>query len=383
MGTQSTIAHITGVNSSMPAKWNNCASWSWGYYPSIPDELKLETTLRRAILERVEKSTDCWRQFWQKLSEYSSSDYTMYHAVTVPTATHEKEEAVAWFQTKSAFCHAFTGILSLLALFRLTITSRRPFSRAEIIAGGFGMVSLIVLLLAVDGVGIYDIFLAFPLSYSATISIDEILCHKLPSDSSAKMNFFVLIRGFVFLFLLFAFHCTLGWTIKTFSPAFLRFAQPSAIPADESKFALTPKIFADDTSIVLEFPEEIGQNDNDHVQVTAITSLELPSKTDLHLFLSGNQQKRLHPEKDIWGDIPMEYTLKINGQPATSGPISTLSTPLFFTYKSPLNVVPQTIKIEMQLKCPKNWLTDHKDGRPVFAIEFPFSKATRPMKPTP
>jgi hypothetical protein len=372
MGTQSTFAHVAGIDTALPPKWNNTSTWSWAYYPAISPDDRLETTLRKFCYERLTKAVFQWWQFDFKLTEYSDSSFTMMQAVAREKQTREGEDRISWYQSKFAFCAGFPAFMALFSIYRFLIIPKTPLMKGEIITGVFSLTGLGILLLSVDAVPVYDIFINFSIVCAAVISLNKLTnrTYKVTTCDLAPSLAF-LTKGLATLLVLFTTHCLLA---SIFFPHGTFFRTLERIRANPDGSLLdnfsAPVINSDAASFSISFPQQISIEKQQIVETSAIAEVNPNDSKELRFFISGAQRSRMHPEKDEWQDVPMNYSVYLDGQSISEGTVSDLASPRFFSLPLKPDQLNRSLPIVLRLNAKSGYLNSPTSIRPELSVEF-------------
>ncbi|HBJ35795.1 MAG TPA: hypothetical protein DDZ51_13825 [Planctomycetaceae bacterium] len=375
LGTVSVLAYASGVDSKTSAKWNDIAPWAHRYIPKVDENSRSEVGFRRLIYEKVIRASDFWTQFIRRNTELAGFNYTMYHAVDKEDKVHSEEEKISWYEAKSFYCVCFGFGIAVLFVLRLILSARVPFLPGEVFPLLFSVTGFLLLLTVPESVAVYDIFLVFPLCWSASF-----LFALRPSNgktSSEYVEWSRMIaragRGLLVLTVFFFCHVLIGRMVKSAWPPFVTPVATAMLTKSGEGSFLVPSIIRDEVSSSVSFPSDSEQIERG--QWTGI-HIDLPianaSNSKLYFFLSTDQRRRKQTERDHWDRTPVRYELVLSGEVISSGLLEDLQEPQFISVDLGRRQEVQHDRLDLRLISERAWKLEPEQPAPVIAIEYAF-----------
>jgi hypothetical protein len=132
----------------------------------------------------------------------------------------------------------------------------------------------------------------------------------------------------------------------------------------------------------IRFPDQLrALRAGDEVSRVFVLSSPVPSTAHrLAFFVSGDQRARAIPllmtDFVLWKDLPIEYSVTVNGKVVSDGPIEQLSRPFFLEIPSSIFTSAGTstsddVFVELKLRCIKD-ISILPAIRAALAFEYPF-----------
>jgi hypothetical protein len=375
LGSSSTVAYISGVDSDTAAKWDDIGPWVYKYFPAIPDDMVGQVALRRIIHEKFSRWNVFWGHLIRKNSEFADYTYTMYHAIHDKDQVNCWEDRIAWFEARKVYCFLYGFLLGGCLLLRLALAPIYKLTSGEWLLLVFSCSGVVIELLLTEAVGVYDIFLAFPLCFSAG-KLVELFIHPVRRFSGTDCwtsSSCGAIYGFFALACLLLVHAAAGEAIHQLLPCFAPVHGLKQIDSDRSG-RINALLSKDSVSLSAALAECRSPEDG-HLSWTGLAAtIDCPRDVSFTggFLLTGNQRRSKQPFDDNWHNVPVTYELRVNSKPIASGPLIDLVTPRFINADESWRSDSGKLHIELRLLSSSDWKMPPSGLLPSVAVEFPF-----------
>lgn len=382
----SIVGYVTSVESESDAKWNEMHPWRWQYYPAVPDKEKCELGIRKVIYEKLASPAAFWRHLVRKDREISGSDFGMVQALGGSDGDYfPKWSRIHNLYLNRFLCGAATLVLIGFSLMRLLLLPALPVAAGEIMPLLFCSAGMAILLGLSEAVAPYDMFLAFPLAWSAGLTIAHL---SKPSGSQAvdrifpeKENpeeriFSVFLkrtgRGFGVIGVIAAVHFLTGNLARNMGAGFRSLHVKSLSESGTAGSRREAKVIVDPVTASVTFPERgdgiipAGTSVAAHFELNGTQAMS----SAIRFFVSGDQRRMRQTEPLRWEAIPASFKVLVDGVAIYSGALRELEKPKFFVVPVQNTAGISNHCITIELDSSGDWNQSNYPYPPALAIEY-------------
>ncbi|MEI7699519.1 MAG: hypothetical protein WCK86_06980 [Planctomycetia bacterium] len=198
-------------------------------------------------------------------------------------------------------------------------------------------------------------------------------------DSKIRLHLRYLLRGATGLVLIVTLLILAGRWAERLELGFLRIMPGVSLAENTNRDAV---VMVSRSRAAIRFPDQLKAfRAGDEVSRIFVLSSPVPSTAHrLGFFVSGDQRARAIPllvtDFVFWRDLPIEYSVTVNGKVVSDGPIEQLSRPFFLDiparfFISPDSLPSNAVKIGLKLRCIRDF-TLPPQIPPALAFEYPF-----------
>ena len=373
----STMAALTAVDSMADGYPTNAVTWRFLYFDQIPTTNRIGFSFRKLIYEKFGVGLQFWQHVYGKDEVFAQNNWVMQWCFagfgTIPGDSGSASWDIPNRSRKEFVCSAIYVCLCGLSLLRLWRLDWFPMASYELFPICVFLAGGLILLLLTDALAPYDIFLSIPLSWNAGI-----VCSGVNPRDAGVVNSALWRRfrwGIIGLSVLVSVQLGLGRIVNHLGFTFYDLTEMAPCMNSDSEVKPNRSALVTPVCMSLSYddsPEKMVYA-GDRFSMALCIPLNAIRGNELRFFLSGNQRAMKVPvgTELHWEQIPVSYTLTMDGIVLAAGPIADLETPRFiesFVDKSVRR--DEAVHLTLHLDASEEFATDSAKYVPSIALEY-------------
>jgi hypothetical protein len=330
IGSTSVMAYITSVQSQGRPSSDEMQPWRFLYYPSVPEESRMNLCISKLVHEKLVRLDDYRRQILENVKQLGFSGGLIGFTFGGSEEQFQPNQPIPWMSflfSTSAWIETLVGLCFLV---RILFSWRIKIFSGEIFPILFCLTQTLAIVMLGEVNSNYDSFLVVPFSLAmgALFNYGSTSIPPFHEPKPFLSNTYTTItKSFHFLalpFILISLSIYLCFNLKyNHNKQFIS-------PVNIISRPITSKFLTSDTEgIYILLPSD--SNSNDSLKRDALTTvswdIESTPGIPITFFLAGNQRKQQIASIRQNGNDTQEYTLMIDGRIIKTGKVSELQKP--------------------------------------------------------